>query len=164
MSETDYLICMFVLCLPVVREGICHRLAVASERADCFGDFLLTLLCREAPDRRMEKTISQLRPALFSRVVFACSPVMLTLFTCCIVNQLVAALQSPSPLDGALILISCALIGLIYGVLFFLDVAVNAVRLPTVSTVVPPEMSPRFISRFSQLTLSIPTPPPRSVC
>ena len=164
MFEPDYLICMFVLSLPVIRDDICCRLAVASERADRFGDFLLTLLCRVASDRQMEKTISQLRPALFSRVVLACSPVMLTLFTCCIVNQLVAALQNPSPFDGVLILISCALIGLIYGVLFFLDAAVNAVRLPTVSAAVPPEVSPRFITRFSQLTLSIPTPPPRSVC
>lgn len=163
MSGTEYFICMFVLCLPGFRHGICCRLADASEHADRFGDFLLTLLCRVAPDRQMEKTISQLRPALFSRVVFACSPFMLALFTCCIVNQLGTALQHPLPLDSVLMLASYVFIGLIYGLLFFLAAVVNAVYLPELSASAPPELFNRYTARFTQLMLAIQTPPPRSI-
>lgn len=163
MSGAEYLFCMFVLCLPAFRHGICCRLADASERADRFSDFLLTLLCRVAPDRQMERTIRQLRPALFSRVVLACSPFMLALFTCCIVNQLGTVLQHPLPLDSVRVLVSCALIGMIYGLLFFLAATVSAVYLPKVSASAPPELFRRYAARFAQLMLGIQNPPPRSI-
>ena len=164
MFEPGYFICMFVLFLPVFRGDICRRLAVASECADRFCDFLLTLVCRVAPDRPMEKMISQLRPALFSRVVLACSPFMLALFTCCIVNQLGSALQHPLPIDSVLMLISYVLIGLIYGLLFLLAAAVNAVSLAEVSSSVPPDVFQRYAVRFAQLILGAQNPPPRGVC
>lgn len=164
MFEPDYLICMLLLCLPVIRDGICCRLAVASERADRFVDFLLTLVCRVAPDLEMEKTISKLRPALFSRVVLACSPFMLALFTCCIVNQLGAALQHPLPIDSVLMLFSYAFIGLIYGLLFLLAAALDAVSLTEVSSSVPPDVFQPYAVRFAQLMLGIQNPPPRSLC
>ena len=156
-------LCLFVFCIPAFRDSRCRRIEIIEGRLEGFADLALSLASGSACPPEMTPKIMQLRSATYARVVVACSPVMTTLIALGLTNQLMLAIQHPIPLDSLLIAATCAMVGLIYGALFAVAAAVLAIILPLYGSWAWSVFYPTHATRVAQLTLAIPTPPPRKL-